>query len=90
MDELYSRKTRDQAQRGKEFKSAAADILPKESRVSRDEQLKPDAPPTKPVKVEDKDFELEPIEAYKGKSIEELEAILDAHNNARANKPEPK
>lgn len=25
-------------------------------------------------------FEIEPIENYKGKSIEELEAILDKHN----------
>lgn len=27
-------------------------------------------------------FELEPIENYKGKSVGELEAILDAHNAA--------
>lgn len=32
-----------------------------------------------------KDYaELEPIENYKGKSLEELEAILDAHNAAQA------
>ena len=30
--------------------------------------------------------ELEPIENYKGKSLEELEAILDAHNAAQAKK----
>lgn len=29
-------------------------------------------------------YELQPVENYKGKSIEELEAILDAHNKARA------
>lgn len=28
--------------------------------------------------------ELEPIENYKGKSLEELEAILDAHNVSQA------
>jgi hypothetical protein len=26
-------------------------------------------------------FELKPIDEYKGKSLQELEAILDAHNN---------
>lgn len=31
-------------------------------------------------------FELEPIENYKGKSVGELEAILDAHNAAQARK----
>ena len=32
-----------------------------------------------------KDYgQLEPIENYKGKSLEELEAILDAHNAAQA------
>jgi len=29
---------------------------------------------------------LEPIENYKGKSVGELEAILDAHNAAQARK----
>lgn len=32
---------------------------------------------------------MEPIENYKGKSIEELEAILDAHNAATSKKAEP-
>ena len=35
-------------------------------------------------------FEIEPIENYKGKSIEELEAILDAHNKHQAAKAAPK
>ena len=61
-------------------------MLPKEPKVSPKVDLQPDLPPTKPVKVEDKNFKLESIEAYKGKSIEELEAILDAHNAATSKK----
>ena len=34
-------------------------------------------------------YELQPIENYKGKSIEELEAILDAHNKHQATKAAP-
>lgn len=32
---------------------------------------------------------IEPIENYKGKSVEELEAILDAYNNQNPKQPTP-
>lgn len=34
-------------------------------------------------------YELQPVENYKGKSLEELEAILDAHNKARGGQAAP-
>lgn len=50
--------------------------------------VKKDGPPQQ--KKEKEHFELEHIDNYKGKSLEELEAILDAHNQARAPKPTTK
>ena len=46
-----------------------------------------EAPYTKPVKVEDKPIKYEPPSDLQGKSLEELEAILDDHRRG-ASAPE--
>ena len=57
--------------------------MPKKSQLTEENIYSLASKPANPLR---NSYELEPIENYKGKSIAELEAILDSHNAHQAAK----
>ena len=64
-------------------KGVENDPLPKKSQLTEENIHSLVSKPANPLR---NSYELEPIENYKGKSVAELEAILDAHNAHNAAK----